>query len=192
MANLKLLAIKMGDELKYGTSLNQINRIAEAIFDFDCLEFPQDNITSERAQLIYDWVITLDQQELSKEEKLSLLGDFYDELSPEDYSVRDLFGKKISKDEVGVPKSPNNEVKQQVTQHFHGNIENFGLGDINNYNTTIYLNALIRAIDESDNIPPEEKKNLVDKVKKIANNPYVSGIGAGLIVEAIKTGLVGK
>ncbi len=192
MANLRLLAIKMGDELKYDTSVNQINRMADAIFDFECLEFPQDNITSERAQLIYDWVITLDKQEISKEEKLSLLEDFYDELSPEDHSVRDLFDKKISKDEVGVPKSPNNEVKQQVTQHFHGNIENFGLGDINNYNTSIYLNALIRAIEESDNIPPEEKKNLVDKVKKIANNPYVSGIGAGLIVEAIKTGLFGK
>lgn len=86
----------------------------------------------------------------------------------------------------------NEEVKSNITQHFHGNIENFALGDINNYNTSIYLNALITAIEESEDIPPQEKKDLVDKIKSIASDPYVSGIGAGLIVEAIKTMLIGK
>lgn len=70
-------------------------------------------------------------------------------------------------------------------------VENFGLGDINYYNTTIYLNALIRAIDESKDIPPEDKKNLSDKVKEIVNNPYVSGISAGLIVEGLKSASMG-
>lgn len=70
-------------------------------------------------------------------------------------------------------------------------VENFGLGDVNYYNTTIYLTALISAIEESDDIPPEEKKNLSDKVKEIANNPYVSGIGAGLIVEGLKAASMG-
>lgn len=32
MTNLKLLAVQIGDEIKYDTTLNEINRIAEAIF----------------------------------------------------------------------------------------------------------------------------------------------------------------
>ncbi|AUB56651.1 MULTISPECIES: hypothetical protein [Methanobacterium] len=68
-------------------------------------------------------------------------------------------------------------------------VENFALGDINNYNTTIYLNALIHVIGESEEIPDNEKKNLIDKIKNIVNDPYVSGIGVGLIVKAIKTGV---
>lgn len=82
--------------------------------------------------------------------------------------------------------------KSHNVQYYFEKVENFALGDINNYNTKIYLNALIHAIEESRDIPPEEKKNLVDKIKNIVNNPYVSGIGVGLIVEAIKTGFVGK
>lgn len=82
--------------------------------------------------------------------------------------------------------------KSPVTQIFHGNIGNLALGDINTYNTNIYFDALIKAIEESENIPPENKKSLIDKIKTIAKDPYISGIGAGLIVEAIKTGLVGK
>ena len=86
----------------------------------------------------------------------------------------------------------NNISTSPLTQHFHGDVGQLAFGDINNYNTTIYLNALIKAIEESNDIPEKEKDNLIDKIKGIANNPYVSGIGAGLIVEAIKTGLVGK
>lgn len=298
MANLKLLAIKIGDEVKYNKSVNEIDRIANAIFDFECLEFPQDNITSVRAKLIYDWVMTLDQQEMPEEEKLSLLEEFVNELVPKNHQLRDLFDKKtpnevcikdlqgleraianikeatmylvlgylsdgetfynrsyasieyiieklkkecnldlihlnphktessilsflslkkVTEDNVDdylsswydpleesirnqypinkkldrIPQPSIKEVKQ-ITQHFHGDIENFASGDINYYNTTIYLNALIKTIEESEEIPEEDKKKLVDKIKDIANNPYVSGIAASLIVEAIKTGLVGR
>jgi hypothetical protein len=83
------------------------------------------------------------------------------------------------------------EVKPQVTQHFHGNIENFALGDINNYNTSIYLNALINAIEESDEISTEEKQSLIYKIKTVAENPHVAGISSGLIVEGIKAVLMG-
>jgi len=82
--------------------------------------------------------------------------------------------------------------KSHNAQYYFENVENFALGDINNYNATIYLNALIHAIEESEEIPKEKKKDLIHKIKNIANNPYVTGISAGIIVEAIKTGLVGK
>ena len=80
----------------------------------------------------------------------------------------------------------NEEYKSSITQHFHGDIEQLAFGDINNYNTTIYLNALIKAIEENKSIPPKEKENLIDKTKGIANNPYISSIGATAIFEGIK------
>ena len=73
-----------------------------------------------------------------------------------------------------------------ITQHFHGNVGNLALGDINTYNTNIYLNALIKAIEESNEIPEEDKKSLIDKIKDVAHDPYVSSIGAAAIFEGIK------
>ncbi len=189
MVNFKLLAVKIGDELKYDTSVKQIDRIADAIFDFECLYFPQDNISSERAQLIYDWVMTLNEQEMSEKDKLTLIKEFVFELAPEDHSVRGLFDKNKEQYTQKVEKSfqtPDDHVKTHITQIFQGDIENFASGDINTYNTNIYLNALIKAIEESKEIPEEDKKSLIDKIKDIANNPYVSGISSGLIVEGIK------
>ena len=124
MTNLKLLAIQIGDELKYDTTLKEINRIAGAIFDFECLNFPNDNITSVRAQLVYDWVMTLDKQEISEEEKLSLLNDFIDGVAPEEHSVRRLLNKNF--------------------MNFQGNVENFTLRDINNPNTEIKLSLEVK------------------------------------------------
>ena len=73
-----------------------------------------------------------------------------------------------------------------ITQHFHGNVENLALGDIKTYNTNIYFDALIKAIEESDKIHEEDKKSLIDKIKTIAHDPYVAGIGASAIFEGIK------
>jgi hypothetical protein len=285
MANLKLLAVKIGDELKYDTTLKEIDRIADAIFDFDCLKFPQDNITSERAQLVYDWLMTLNKQEISDEEKISLLNDFIDGIAPEDHSVRRFLNKKNSKKEcknlikeleiaiidikeslrlivkadffkgkekylesytlietlinklndecnfdfihsnphetemsvmadMGANKITSDNLdgyidnlygplessirsiktgkheevpKQNITHvNVNGNIENFASGDINNYNITLYLSALKKVIEDSSNIPPEEKRNLIEKIKDVAKNPYVSSISSSLIIESIK------
>ncbi|HII05843.1 MAG TPA: hypothetical protein HA349_00570 [Methanotrichaceae archaeon] len=51
--------------------------------------------------------------------------------------------------------------------------------NINNYNinATILLGALEKAIEESQDIPPEEKRSLLEKVHGLANNDYVKGIG---------------
>ena len=58
--NIKLIAIQIGDAVKHKKSLNEINRVAEAVFGFPCQEFPNDSITSERAQSIYDWIMSLE------------------------------------------------------------------------------------------------------------------------------------
>ena len=57
--NYKLIGTQIGDLLKYDTTINEINRIAKATFNFDVSNFPNDSITSERAQIIYNWVMTL-------------------------------------------------------------------------------------------------------------------------------------
>lgn len=76
----KLEAIRLGEQLKYQTSLNQINRIASACFNFNVREHPNENITSTRAQVIYNWVMTLYGQPMSEREKSELLKRFADAL----------------------------------------------------------------------------------------------------------------
>ncbi len=80
--NLKLIAIEIGDSVKYVTSVNEINRIAKAVFKFPYSEFPNESITSIRAQLIYDWILSLEEYNCSTDEKKKLLIDFAERLHP--------------------------------------------------------------------------------------------------------------
>ena len=88
--NFKLVAIELGDGLKYQTSVNEINRMASVVFDFEPLSHPHPSITSVRAQTVYDWVMTLSEQLTSEEKKLRLLREFIDRLAPENSSLRKL------------------------------------------------------------------------------------------------------
>lgn len=83
MINYKLMAIKLGESLKYGSSVNEINRIGQAIFPFNAISHPNDSITSVRAQLVYDWIMTLGEQSNPESEKIGLLNIFIKELAPE-------------------------------------------------------------------------------------------------------------
>ena len=82
--DIRLLAIKIGDYLKYGTTLNEIDRKGGAIFRFSREEFPVDGITSSRARRVYDWLMSLAKQKLSNEERQDLIAKFCLEISPED------------------------------------------------------------------------------------------------------------
>lgn len=90
MVNFRLIGIKLGEELKYSTSINEINRIASAIFDFEVSSHPHKSITSLRSQLIYDWVMTLAEQPIEEKKKLELLQEFINALTPEDSPLRNL------------------------------------------------------------------------------------------------------
>ena len=90
MINFGLIGIKLGEGLKYDTSINEINRVATAIFDFKISSHPQENITSSRSQLIYDWVMTLAKKSIDEERKLTLLQDFINALTPKDSPLRNL------------------------------------------------------------------------------------------------------
>lgn len=80
--NLELIAVEIGDYVKYTTSLNQIGRIAKSIFKFPYQEFPNESITSVRAQLIYDWILSLEDYNCSPSEKEKLLIAFAECLDP--------------------------------------------------------------------------------------------------------------
>lgn len=82
-ANYRLIAVQVGDALKYATSINEINRIAGAIFPFRCENFPNNSITSSRAQLVHDWILSLARQRMGEDERNRLLKSFCDQLSGE-------------------------------------------------------------------------------------------------------------
>ncbi|MFC2070282.1 hypothetical protein ACFLTB_03825 [Chloroflexota bacterium] len=88
--NFKKVAIELGEELKYQSSFNEIGRMASVIFDFNVSPHPHTNITSSRAQLVYDWVMTLSEQPISSDNKFQLLKQFIDSLTQEDSSLRGL------------------------------------------------------------------------------------------------------
>lgn len=94
--NFKLIAIKIGEGLKYDTTINDIKRISSAIFDFSMKEYPHESITSSRSQLIYNWVMTLADTSMSDEKKIQHLGEFIKELTPNDSPLRTLIDNKKS------------------------------------------------------------------------------------------------
>jgi uncharacterized protein (TIGR02391 family) len=98
-ANPKLAAIRIGDSLKYDTSVNEIDRIASAAFPFAREEFPSEGITSVRARRIYDWLMTLFKQRLPDAEKLQLLQSFLISLTPP--NMRNAINQILQ--ECGIP-----------------------------------------------------------------------------------------
>jgi uncharacterized protein (TIGR02391 family) len=90
MLSFRLIAIKLGEGLKYNTTINEINRVAKSVFDFPPSSYPHENITSSRSQLIYDWVMTLDGQTIDEQRKIQLLQEFINALAPENSPLRNL------------------------------------------------------------------------------------------------------
>jgi uncharacterized protein (TIGR02391 family) len=84
--NYKLVAVEVGDLLKYDTSVNQINRIGQALFRFQRENFPNDSITSVRAKTIHDWILSLAKQQMENDKRNDLLVTFCRQICPEQFS----------------------------------------------------------------------------------------------------------
>lgn len=80
---IRLIATKIGDKLKYDTSVNEINRIGQSILKVNKEAFPNSSITSVRAQEIYNWIMTLGKTSITNEERNQRLVKFCMELAPE-------------------------------------------------------------------------------------------------------------
>ena len=82
--NYELIAVKLGDFLKWTYGVNQIERIAKAVFRIQKREFSNENITSVRAQTIYDWIMSLAGSSIPEEEKKRRLILFIKTLIPDE------------------------------------------------------------------------------------------------------------
>ena len=82
--NYRMIAIQVGDLLKYDVAVNDIERAARSVFNFKRDGFPNDAITSVRAQYIHDWVLTLARQDMNHIKRNSLLRDFLELIASEE------------------------------------------------------------------------------------------------------------
>jgi hypothetical protein len=81
----------------------------------------------------------------------------------------------------------------QIVQHIH-NAQNVAGRDVRHMSTTNItvvqlLSALERAVQDSASIPAEEKTSLIDRIRGLALNPYISGLATTGIVELVKAAL---
>jgi len=83
--NYRHIATQIGDSLKYSTSVNEIDRIGQSILRVSKENFPNNSITSVRAQTLYNWVLSLAKTPMDNTERTKRLISFCLELTPEQY-----------------------------------------------------------------------------------------------------------
>ncbi|MHB8994593.1 MAG: AbiJ-related protein [Armatimonadota bacterium] len=76
MLNYRLVAVDLAAKAKDRHTYAQLSLLADAVFGFDKVEHPKDEFSSSKAQLIYDWVITLAETDLPEPTKRDKLIDF--------------------------------------------------------------------------------------------------------------------
>jgi uncharacterized protein (TIGR02391 family) len=77
----QLIAVQVGDALKYATSVKEIDRIGGAVLKVARDTFPNEAITSVRAQRIYDWVLSLARCDMDPSEREHRLIKFFRNLA---------------------------------------------------------------------------------------------------------------
>jgi uncharacterized protein (TIGR02391 family) len=82
--NFQLIATQIGDELKYDTSIKEIDRIGQAILKITKEDFPNQSITSSRAQTIYNWILSLGKTPMENELRIKRLIQFCLNIAKED------------------------------------------------------------------------------------------------------------
>ncbi len=97
--NYKLIATEVGELIKYESTVNGINRIAKALFSFNIEGFPNEAITSSRAQIVYNCLLSLEKQRMNDEERKQLLVTFCRRITPE--SLQGSL-KQILEDSLGL------------------------------------------------------------------------------------------
>jgi uncharacterized protein (TIGR02391 family) len=76
MVDYRLISVQVGDLLKSSTGVNELNRFGQAIFPFVCEIFPNEAITSIRATIIQNWILSLAKQNMDNDRRLKLLIKF--------------------------------------------------------------------------------------------------------------------
>ena len=101
-SNYRAIAVDVGDLLKYDSTVNEINRTGGSLFKFARESFPNDAITSVRAQTVHDWILSLAKQRMADEGRDQLLTKFCLRISGQhrDAVQRILTGAGIGKSVV--------------------------------------------------------------------------------------------
>lgn len=89
--NYELIAMELGDLLKWDVPVKRIDRIGSAVVGGTKENFPHDSITSVRAQLIRDWILTLAKREMKPEQRDKKLVQFIRQVCP-----TELVGKAVT------------------------------------------------------------------------------------------------
>lgn len=117
--NYRLVANQIGDLLKYDAVVNEIGRAAKSVFQFDLEIFPNDSITSTRAKLIHDWVLTLAKQKMDNESRNHQLVQFIDLITPEQFKEQ---SRKVLSTAGVLSEHGNNSVREFLSRGFHAEI----------------------------------------------------------------------
>lgn len=109
--NYRLIAIEVGDLLKWDTPVNHIDRKAQALFGFMKEPFPNNSITSVRAQTINDWILSLAKQRMTSDKRDNLLVTFCKSIASEEHiAAIDMILAK-----AGIS---NSQVEREATSEF--------------------------------------------------------------------------
>nr|VFK15513.1 MAG: TIGR02391 family protein [Candidatus Kentron sp. LPFa]VFK30764.1 MAG: TIGR02391 family protein [Candidatus Kentron sp. LPFa] len=115
--NYRLIATEVGDLVKWDTSVNEIRRTAYALFQFNIEEFPNNAISSERAQIVYDCILSLAKQSMDNEVRNDLLVTFCKKITPEQHQDR---LRQILEGHLGLFQGAEREAHEKFIAHgFH-------------------------------------------------------------------------
>lgn len=115
--NYRLIATEVGDLIKYESTVNEILRVANALFQFRIEEFPNDAITSVRAQTVYNAVLSLAKQKMNSEERNQLLVTFCKRITRGDHQSKLL---EILNGCLGISQNAEQEAHNEfINRGFH-------------------------------------------------------------------------
>jgi uncharacterized protein (TIGR02391 family) len=81
--NFRLIATYVGNSIKYETTVNEIDRFGTSILKVSIEVFPNSAITSQRAQKVFNWIMSLANSAIEKSERIKRLIAFCLILTPE-------------------------------------------------------------------------------------------------------------
>lgn len=80
------------------------------------------------------------------------------------------------------------DIRTMVNQTVFGNVGKRAGRDITevNVHATVLLDVVAKAIEQSNEIPPNEKTTLLEKLSELRNNPYVVSISSSIIIKLLE------
>jgi uncharacterized protein (TIGR02391 family) len=151
--NAPALAVELGDYLKYDTTINEIDRCAATTLGCARESFPNPAITSQRAQGIYDWVLSSAKHSSKPEVFSKKIVDFVRRIAPSERieAVFEICRRNgISSSLLGDP-----DAKLFYERAFHSNVQKHSKSLFLQKN---YFHAVFEACKAFNNAVREKSK----------------------------------